>query len=96
MVGRALARTALAAGIYWLKTLEGVPDVVAIVGALIAMLWAVKAVIDWIRTADWEHDARLTREGNERAHLRRAEAREISQAIRTEKRLASQRRRRSA
>jgi hypothetical protein len=42
----------------WLKTLEDVPHVLAIVGALIAMLWAIKVVIDWIRTADWEHDAR--------------------------------------
>jgi hypothetical protein len=92
---RALLRVALAAACFWAKTLEGVPDVLAIAGALTAIALAIKVVIDWARTADWEHDARLTREGNARAHLRRAEAREIGQAIREQRRLAKQRRQRS-
>ena len=91
-----MLRAAAAVAIYWLKSLEGVPDVLAIVGAVIAMCWAAKGLFDWIRTADWAHDAELTRQGNERAHLDRAEARRMSERIRAEKRLAKQRRRRSA
>jgi hypothetical protein len=62
------------------------PGVFADSAALGFLVWGLIGLVDWLRTADWEHDTQLTKAGNATARARREEAEELSAYIRAERR----------
>jgi predicted signal transduction protein with EAL and GGDEF domain len=89
-----LGRLVFAAGAVAARVADAIPTWLAVASAALAVLSAAIVVVHWVRTADWEHDERVTAAGHRTAPARREEARATTAWIRQQRRLARDRRRR--